>query len=199
MPIDPRVFHTPIVTDTCSVWNVLSARRLFQAALSAKVHFCITEMVRYECLIKPRKNVTVEQDELIKRYKSAVAGGCFPIQTCDLADLIQISRGAPSALSSGELSCIATAYKIQSLGFMTDEKKARSYGEKVGLRVETTPKLYAWLHFHRHLCDGDHQVVVDEHEHYERRPLTKFFQEAYESATRAAALDSIGPVDDTTR
>lgn len=181
-----------VVADTCSIWNVLSSRRLFQAARTAKVHFCITEMVHFECVLKPRKTVTAEQDELLRRFRAAASDGCFPVQACTLEDLIQVSRGAPSALSSGELSCIATAYKIRSIAFMTDEKKARKYADKtLGILVETTPRLYAWLHYSRYLSDGDHEPIIIEHERYERRPLTSFLRIAYEAAIRSAAMDRI--------
>jgi len=72
---------------------------------------------------------------------------------------------------------------MMTLGVMTDEKLARRYAEKqLVLKVETTPRLYGWLHFQGHLSDADHGEVVAEHEKYENRPLTKFFQSAYESA-----------------
>lgn len=96
-----------------------------------------------------------------------------------------VARLAPKGLGSGELSCIATAYRIQSIAFMTDEKKARQFAEKsLMLGVETTPKLYAWLLYNHHLVSGDHEEVLREHEHYEERPLTQFMQEAYEEAMR---------------
>lgn len=193
MSFDPRRFHSMVIADTCSVWNVLSSRRIFSAACTANVHFCITEMVRYECIIKPRNHATAEQKELIKRYGSATAVGQFPVQACSVEDFIEVARGAPLVLSSGELSCIATAYRIRSLAFMTDEKRARKYArDKLSLYVETTPRLYAWLHYMRHLGDSDHEPAIIEHEKYERRPLTLFLREAYEAAVRAAAMDRIG-------
>ncbi len=183
MALDPRKFHHMLVTDTCAVWNMLSSRKLFRSACSAKLYFCITPMVLYECLHKPRKTVTPEQTELIKRFKVARIGNAFPTQACELDDLLVVSRGAPVGLGSGELSCIATAYKLTTIGVMTDEGQARLYAEQsLSLIVETTPKLYAWLHYNRHLSDGDHGEIIDEHEKYERRPLTKFLNEAYEAA-----------------
>lgn len=72
---------------------------------------------------------------------------------------------------------------------MTDEKKARKFASKqLGLAVETTPKLYAWLHYHLHLGDGDHEDVILEHEIYEDRPLTSFFREAYGEAMRCRLM-----------
>lgn len=183
MAIDPRIFSPMVVADTCSVWNVLSSKKLFLLARLAKISFFITPMVLYECVYKPRKNITEEQKELIRRFHSALKDKSFINETCDLDDLIAVSRNAPIGLSSGELSCIAIAYKIRTIAVMTDEKKARHYAEQtLQLRVETTPKLYGWLHFHRHLSDGDHLDVIKEHEKYERRPLTAFFNVAYEAA-----------------
>lgn len=183
MAFDPSKFSFMVITDTCSVWNVLSAKKIFRAANEARVIFFITPMVLYECLNKPRKMITSETTELIRRLEASRAQGKFDIQPCDLDDLLEVSRRAPAALSSGELSCIATAFKTTSFAFMTDERKARQYAEqKLHLKVETTPKLYGWLHFHRHLLDQDHSEIISEHEIYERRPLTTFFQDAYEMA-----------------
>lgn len=183
MAIDPRTFSPMVVADTCSVWNLLSSRKLFLLALSARISFFITPMVLFECIYKPRKTTTEEQKELIRRFNSALKNKSFINETCDLDDLIAVSRSAPVGLSSGELSCIAIAYKMRTIAIMTDEKKARHYAEHtLQLRVETTPKLYGWLHYHRHLSDGDHLDVIREHEKYERRPLTVFFNIAYEAA-----------------
>lgn len=146
MAFDPTTFSMTAVTDTCSVWNVLSSRKLYQASLSAKVHFCITPMVLYECLHKPRSSMTPEKAELIGRLERAQKNGGFPVQGCELDDLAALVRQAPKGLGSGEMSCIATAYRIRSIAVMTDEKKARNYASKqLGLTVETTPKLYGWL------------------------------------------------------
>lgn len=191
MAIDPTQFNKIAIADTCSVWNVLSARKLYQAALSAKVHFCITPMVLYECLQKPRLSMTIEKAELIRRLEQARKNGQFPLQECDLDDLSALVRQAPKGLGSGELSCIATAYRIRSIAFMTDERQARHFAStKLGLAVETTPKLYAWLHYYQHLGSGDHDDIINEHEMYEVRPLTKFFKEAYEEAMRCRLMQS---------
>lgn len=183
MAIDPRSFSMVTIADTCSVWNVLSSRKLYQASITAKVHFCITSMVLYECLYKPRSSMTPEKNELINRLEKARKEGAFPIQECELDDLVELTRIAPSGLGSGEMSCIATAYRIRSIAFMTDEKDARKFASnKLALIVETTPKLYGWLHYRMYLSDGDHEGVISEHERYERRPLTAFFSEAFQTA-----------------
>ena len=185
MSIDPRNFHHPVVVDTCAVWNMLSARKFFSAVVAARIGLLITQMVQYECVQKPRKSISEEQQELIRRFTAAQADGVLPMQECALDDLFRVARQAPRALSSGELSCIAVALRSGAFGFMTDEKKARAHALSLGIPVETTPRLYAWLHFHRHLGDGDHQPIIDEHERHEKRPLTPFLQMAYEAALMA--------------
>lgn len=183
MSFDPRIFSSMVVTDTCAVWNLLSARRLYHAAFATRLTFRITPMVLYECAQKPRKVVTGEMAELLTRLDLVRKNGGLPVQACGLDDLMMVMRTAPTGLSSGELSCIAVAYQISTMAVMTDERQARHFAhERLGLRVETTPRLYGWLHFHMHLTDGDHSEIVAEHETYERRPLTKFLNEAYESA-----------------
>lgn len=173
---------------------MLSSRRLYQAAVGAKVHLCVTPMVLYECLQKPRTSMTTEKAELISRLERARRDGGFPVQECDLDDLFMLARQAPKGLGSGEMSCIATAYKIRSIAFMTDEKKARNFAsQKLGLKVETTPKLYAWLQYCQHLGDGDHEDIIREHEIYESRPLTLHFQEAYEEALRCRLMQYSNP------
>ena len=83
---------------------------------------------------------------------------------------------------------------------MTDEKLARRYSEgSLGLKVESTPRLYGYLHYHRHLTDEDHSSVLAEHERYERRPLTKFFNEAYSEALRCRLADTVRSVEGVER
>ncbi len=183
MAFDPRTFHPMLVIDTCSVWNILSATKLHRAALSSKLTFCITPMVLYECIYKPRKNITKEAEELQARLEQSRNKGYFPVQECALEDLLIVSSSAPIGLSSGELSCIAMAYGISTIAFMTDERQARLFADgKLGLKVETTPRLYGWLHYNRHLLDSDHAEIVAEHEKHERRPLSTYFVEAYNTA-----------------
>lgn len=146
MSYDPARFAPVSVVDTCAIWNMLSSLRINQAAIQAKLQFCVTPVVLYECLQKPRPNITTEQQTLISRLRNECAAGRFPVQECSLDDLLAISSKAPGRLGSGELSCIATAYRIRSIAVMTDEKLARNYAkDRLGLQVETTPRLYGYL------------------------------------------------------
>ncbi|KPC54570.1 hypothetical protein [Amantichitinum ursilacus] len=189
MSFDPAKFATVSVVDTCAVWNMLSSLRLNEAAAQAKLHFCITPVVLYECLQRPRPNVTPEQKVLMDRLISNRERGRFPIQECSLDDLLAISEKAPGKLGSGELSCIATAYGIRSIAVMTDEKLARTYAQNVlGLPIETTPRLYGYLHFHMRLGHADHAEVIKEHERFESRPLTAFFNQTFDEAMRCRLM-----------
>jgi predicted nucleic acid-binding protein len=190
MALNPSTFHLHNVTDACAVWNVLSSTQLYKAAINADVNFCITSTVLYECLCKNRAFKTQEDIEMIKRLEAARNQNKFPVIECDLDDLALIASKASRKLHSGELFCIAAAYKIRNISFMTDEKDARKFAEnEFNLNVQTTPKLYAWLHFYRHLIDSDHRSIIDEHENFEKRiPLTKFFEEAYQEAMRCQSM-----------
>ncbi len=189
MGLDPNKFSSIAVSDTCAVWNMLSSKRLYRAAMKAKVHFCITGAVLYECLHKPRKSNTPEALEMIRRLTDAREQGQFPVEQCDLEDLAYIARQVPRRLGGGEISCMALAYRTRIIAFMTDEKCARHCAENVlDLVVETTPKLYAWLHYHQYLGDSDHGDVIQEHEKYESRPLTEFFKHAYHEALRCRLM-----------
>lgn len=125
----------------------------------------------------------------MQRLESARRAGAFPMQPCSLEDLADMTRLAPRGLGSGELSCIAVAYRVRSIAFMTDDRQARHVAStKFGLNVETTPKLYGWLHYYQHLGGGDHEDVIREHEAHESRPLSRFFREAYEEAMRCRLM-----------
>jgi hypothetical protein len=192
MSFDPAHFSRASVVDTCAVWNMLSSQRLNQAAIQAKLDFCITPVVLYECLKKPRPSNTEEQEQIMTRLRRERAAGRFPIQECSLEDLVAISAKAPGKLGSGELSCIATAYRIRSIAVMTDEKLARRYAQDtLGLHVETTPRLYGYLHYHLHLGEADHDHVIAEHERFERRPLTAFFKQTFDDAMRCRLMANI--------
>lgn len=134
--------------------------------------------------------MTSEQLEVVSRLEHARTDGQFQETPCNLDDLLEVIRSAPSGLGSGELSCIAVARRIRAIAFMTDDQDARWFASRnLGLTVETTPKLYAWLHFQRQLTDSDHIEVVREHERHESRPLTKYFCEAYHEALRCRLMD----------
>lgn len=182
MAIDPSKFHLVNVTDTCSVWNVLSSARLHGAAKEARCDFCITSFVHYECLIKPRKSPTPAENELMRRLIQEQARGRFVAYHCDIGDLQAIRiLESRKRLGMGELSSIAFAMKIGQ-AVLTDDMKARKLAEDSGhVLTQTTSHLFSWLIFKGHLGDSDKPTIITQHQAMER-PLAPHFESAYEIA-----------------
>ncbi|WP_045768002.1 hypothetical protein [Xanthomonas albilineans] len=164
MAIDPSKFHLINVADTCSVWNILSSPRLYSAAKEAGCNFCLTGFVHYECLIKPRKTPTTNQIELMNRLKHEQERGSFAHHSCDIGDLQTIKMlESRKRISKGELSSIAFAMKIGQ-AVITDDQEARKLSTNSGHQLtQTTPHLFAWLHFSGHLGDSDKATVISQH------------------------------------
>ncbi len=164
MSTDPSRFHPLNVTDTCSVWNVLSSNVLYGAARKAGCIFCVTAYVRYELLDKPRKSSHTADQELKRRLRQEQASGRFEAHPCTIDDLQAIGLLADRrALGVGELSSIAFALKIGH-GFLSDDKKA--YNLAVDRRVAATqsvPDLLEWLVFTGGLTDEEALRVIEEH------------------------------------
>lgn len=188
--LDPSFFHPYNVTDTCSIWNILSAEKLYKAATSvaAKCYFCCTRFVYYECLVKPRSNETQEEKELRRRLTfERKTNGQFKDYHIDIEDLqeIEILKKRKN-LDKGELSSIVFAKKTGQ-AFLTDERDARSLAEQVmdeGM-VQTTPHLLGWLFYHRILTDSDKDLIIEEHSKFRREKrgnLSKFFKIMYKRA-----------------
>lgn len=183
MSIDPSEFQKLNVTDTCSIWNILSSRLLYVAANVANCSFCCTNFVYYECLHKLRTKFTSEDIELQNRLKEAIKDGKFRSYHIDLEDLQEVDiLQKRKNLGKGELASIAFAKKTRQ-AFLTDDKKARELAEEVMTRqfVQTTPHLVGWLFFKNFLGDGDLKSIVDEHQKY-NRPLARYFKDMYDRA-----------------
>lgn len=164
MAIDPSRFHKINVADTCSVWNILSSRRLYAGAQEARCEFCITGFVLYECLVKPRTSPTDADLELRERLKREQTRGKFASHSCSIDDLQAIADlESRRRLGKGELSSIAFASRIRQ-AFITDDLKARALSESLANSItQTTPHLHSWLIFNNTLTDGDHQTVLSQH------------------------------------
>ena len=193
MPIDPSSFHRQNVADTCAIWNVLSSKTLYYASCSAGCSFCCTRFVNYECLHKPRKNVSSADEELQRRLQEEQALGNFAPYNLDVQDLQEIAIiEKRMRLSKGELSSIAFAQKTRQ-AFLTDDQKARKLASGIiePAMVQTTPHLFGWLHFHWHLTDGDKDAVIAEHESL-KRPLAGQFECMYQEALRYRLMAGSG-------
>lgn len=164
MSIDPSSFHRVNVTDTCSVWNVLSSTRLHSAAREANCDFCVTSFVQYECLIKPRSSPTEADQELRRRLKQEQIGGQFVAHSCDIGSLQDVRiLESRKRLGMGEISSIAFAMRAGQ-AVLTDDQKARRLASAAGHElVQTTPHLLSWLIFTHKLGDSDVPVVVRQH------------------------------------
>jgi hypothetical protein len=144
MAVDPRSFHRYNMVDTCAVWNVLSSNRLYQGASGAGCMFSCTRFVIYECLVKPRKKMSIHDLELRRRLVEERNSARFSTFDLDLEDLQEVEiLERRKKLGKGELSSIAFA-KRTSQAFLTDDQKARKLGNDVipGY-VQTTPHLLA--------------------------------------------------------
>jgi hypothetical protein len=183
MPLDLSRFAKSSVADACAVWNILSSNMLNGSAREAGRTFCFTEFVEYECLTKARQKPTAEEEELIRRLKAervAKRFQTFHLAIDDLLDLEVLENR--KRLGKGELSTIVFA-KRTAQAIVTDDQKARRLADvELGASaVQTTPHLLGWLVFTQRLGDGDVDRVIDEHEQM-KRPLSKYFREAYELA-----------------
>lgn len=183
MPLDPSNFKLINVLDTCAVWNVLSSGVLYNAAIEAGCNFCITVFVHYECLLKPRKEIRNEDEELKSRLRKELDKDKIAVYNLEIEDLQEIAiLEKRRNLGKGELSTIAFAKKINQ-AIMTDDKKARNLAEQVMERifVQTTPHLFGWLFFSGYLLDYDRDKIINQHKDL-NRPLEKFFNIMYERA-----------------
>lgn len=182
MRLDPSHFHHVSITDTCSVWNLLSSGILYSAAMSAGCIFPCTRYVIYECLHKPRSEMRVADGELRKRLQKEIGLGRFqqfPVSVEGLQDPAVLA--IRDKLGKGEVSVIAFA-KETGQAMMTDDGGARHYAERhISLdRVQTTPKLFGWLLYTNLLTDGDKEAIIAEHESLRSTmPLTKYLNEMY--------------------
>lgn len=164
MATDPSRFHPVNVTDTCSVWNVLSSNSLYEAAKKAGCLFCVTAFVRYELLDKPRKTSHAADNELKRRLLQEQMAGRFETHPCTIDDLQAIGLLADRrSLGIGELSSIAFALKIRQ-GFLSDDKKAFNLAVDRGIVAsQTVPDLLEWLVFTGGLSDAEAIGAIEEH------------------------------------
>lgn len=179
MAIDPSNFETTNVVDTCAVWNILSSRRLYTAAVLAHCHFVITNFVQYECLQKRRSAAKPSDLELRSRLQTEQSNGKFTAYSCDIDDLQTVALlQNRKRLGKGEISSIAFAIKYQQ-AVLTDDQKARRLASDAGHKcVQTTPHLFGWLVFVGRLGDQDKDVVIAEHCELDGI-LSKYLEDAY--------------------
>lgn len=164
MPLNPANFHLMNVADTCAVWNILSSETLHSAAKAAGCGFCITDVVRYELLIKPRSRQKASDAELRRRLVVEQAVGGFPSHSCSIEDLRVFSAlEQRKKLGKGELSSIAFAMRIRQ-AVITDDVKAAKLARASGHDLtQTTPHLLAWLVFQGALATSAKSEIIVQH------------------------------------
>ena len=183
MAVDPRQFYLLNVADTCSIWNILSSKLLYNASISAKCSFSCTAFVYYECLHKPRTYISDKEQELQRRLEQQRKAGQFQIFHIDLDDLNDLEvLEKRSHLSKGELSSMVFARRTQQ-AFITDDQSARKLASNYlpNDRIQTTPHLFGWLMYSGMLGDSDKDVIIKEHTCF-GRPLEKYFNLIYMKA-----------------
>ena len=190
--LDVTLFQKLMVADTCSVWNVLSSRHLYQTGAGAGCFFSMTAFVLYECLDKPRKTIEEADIDLQSRLRAARRDGRFQSYSLDVADLQDVDiLERRQALSKGELTSIAFAKKTRQ-AFLTDDQAARLLASSVidPRFVQTTPQMLGWLVFIGRLGDSDIPGIVAEHETF-RRPLTPHLRAMHEEGLRRRLMAAI--------
>jgi len=189
MAINVSAFHPTNIADTCAVWNVLSSKRLFRAALDAGVVFVVTRVVIYECMFKPRKTIAAAERELRGRLDAAQRTSAIVVHPLDIEDLqtIQVLESR-KRLGKGELSCIAFAMKTRQ-AVLTDDQKARKLTHDVHPcpGAQTTPHLLGWLFYGNRLMDSEKDQIVCEHREM-GRPLAGPFEDIYIEALRCRLM-----------
>ncbi len=183
--INPTYFYTYNVADTCAIWNILSSKILYNAANTADCIFCCTNFVYYECLIKPRKNISPTEKELIGRLQNEIKK-CkqFINYHLNIEDLQEIEiLEQRKKIGKGELSSIVFAKKTRQ-AFLTDDKNARLLAESVieMKMIQTTPHLLGWLFYKSVLFDPDKEKIIEEHSKFRptrRGNLSEFFEKMY--------------------
>lgn len=188
--LDPSTFIPYNVLDSCSIWNILSSVTLYRAAVSesAGCFFCCTNFVQYECLIKPRPEMTEQEKKLRECLTIEKSKGKqfvdYHLSIEDLQDLEVLEKR--KNLGKGELSSIVFARKTGQ-PFLTDDKGARKLAESIlnDNQVQTTPHLYGWLFYKNILMDSDKDLIINEHSTYRtttRGNLSRFFESMYKRA-----------------
>lgn len=185
--LNPSIFYPYNVVDTCGIWNILSSQLLFSGA-SSRCKFCCTNYVYYECLIKPRANVSTVEEELKQRLLKVRKGGKqFADYHLDLEDLQEINiLQKRKNLGKGEISSIVFAKKTRQ-AYLTDDMGARKLAESIMDKnaVQTTPHLFGWLFYENILTDADKKQIIDDHSKFRTTKwgnLSSYFEIMYTRA-----------------
>ena len=184
---DPRNFETGNSIDTCAIWNLLSSKKLSNAARARRCWFAVAGYVRYEALDRSRSRVSSGETSMQQELRERLSRQSdFKEVSLSISDLAAVARlGDAKRLGRGEIAATALALKMRC-ALMTDDQRARKLASNVGvLSVQTTPHLVGWLVYKGEVGDSDIVSIISEHETRipaDRGPISKFFRAAWHQA-----------------
>jgi predicted nucleic acid-binding protein len=178
--VNIKSFYKYNIIDSCSISNILSSEKLYNAALYSGCCFYCTKFVIYECLFKKSKTENYVFQEFKRRFDLARRDNKFETFDISIEDLQEISLlESRKKLSKGELSSMVFAKKTQQ-AFITDDKKAKKLatGYLEQNMVQTIPQLFGWLIYTSVLNDQDKIDIINDHKKM-GRPLEKYLNRIY--------------------
>ena len=179
------------VIDTCAIWNLLSSKTLFETAKQARIKYCITNFVLYECVYKKRSIINNKQQELIKRFKVERAKNTFRNCSITIEDLQNSDvSNIRKKKSKGEISSMIFAKKTGQ-AFITDDPPARKLAnEYLGIdKVQTIPQLFGYCVYKGLLLDSSAKTVIAEHKELEDS-ITRCLEKIYLQALKKQQEDN---------
>jgi vesicle coat complex subunit len=131
MVFDPTIIDKVNVIDTCSIWNMISSDLLFSRSITRGCAYACTEYVKYESLLKPRKNKSTYDTAFQDKLSSYLSNNSIKVCSLSIDDLLDVQLlENRRKLGMGELSSIAFARKIEH-AFLTDDMKAKKLAIEV--------------------------------------------------------------------
>lgn len=188
MEIDITKCNTVNITDSCSVWNIISSEILY-SIIEDTFYFSITGFVEYECLFKSRNSISNIDNEIRNRLIKYRSKTKFSSHTLTIEDLQSDEiLNSNIKLGIGELSSIAFCKKTNQV-FLTDDQNARKIAKDIlgKERVQTVPHIFGWLYYKGFLTDSDLEPIIVQHNYF-NRPLEPYFRKVYLEALRIRCL-----------
>lgn len=130
------------VIDTCAIRNIFSSSLLWNRLKESQSVFFITNMVRYETLIKPTDTTEYSYHIINDRLKCELKSdkSLFVEVNLSIEDIYEIGIKFKNNLGLGEISCLAYAYKNR-FSILTDDQRARKIANAYHINQQTSPQL----------------------------------------------------------
>lgn len=154
-------FHFCHAIDSCSIENILASRKLLSKAKEHGCNFAITDRIYKECLHSNENcilNLLLGENPLLKK---------IDITTDDIEafdnhlDSLGINH---RSLHSGEFSLLALSYKIDKLGFFSDDEPAYNLAKKIFdiSKVCSTDHFCGYLFYNDFIFDWEIDQIFNE-------------------------------------